>query len=462
MGRLFGIGGLVFGLGVVALYLVVNWSGHREWREVEAALTARGEPLTMADLVPGPVDPDENFAFAPVFAEIFAKPKGERRLDGLVKFVGQAAKGDSRLAGYARAVEADFGGSDEEAARVVLAEVALEEDVWDEIRAAALRPRTAWPADYTKGVAMNVDQVIPLLSLGQSLDAQARARVVLGRGREAMEDVLLLLNFADRTSEPSNLITHLVSCSLVGIAVGVVEFGIDSEAWAEDELRRISTALGEIDLLVSLQNGLRGERAAFLDVMRGTGRRGLRQMLEESVRGVMAENITVPHLWWILRPSGFNGEDRARYSQLMQRVIDAAAMPGGLPATADEVSGVVEIAGAGKVDFFRTPATYLAMDAIARIPRRTTYWATKLDLAVAACAIERFRRREGRLPEVLAELGADVPGDPMSGGDLRYRLADGERGYLLYSVGWDQEDDGGSGARADGERSEDATADWVW
>lgn len=84
----------------------------------------------------------------------------------------------------------------------------------------------------------------------------------------------------------------------------------------------------------------------------------------------------------------------------------------------------------------------------------------------AALALEHGRQTTGRLPERLGDLVPDflpaVPRDPMSGEDLRYRPA--SRGFLLYSVGTDGRNDGGSVRTEDGEtyRTLFDGRDWVF
>jgi len=66
-------------------------------------------------------------------------------------------------------------------------------------------------------------------------------------------------------------------------------------------------------------------------------------------------------------------------------------------------------------------------------------------LATTALAVEQFGNQHGRLPERLNELTpillAEVPEDPFTGAELKYRRT--EKGYLIYSVGPDRKDDGG-------------------
>ena len=96
---------------------------------------------------------------------------------------------------------------------------------------------------------------------------------------------------------------------------------------------------------------------------------------------------------------------------------------------------------------------------------------SRVDAAYIACALERYHLAHGTYPDSLDALSPyapqGLPHDLMSGDAYHYKLqTDGT--YLLYSVGWDQVDDGGKVAY----KSNDAHSlnreldrehgDWVW
>jgi hypothetical protein len=74
-----------------------------------------------------------------------------------------------------------------------------------------------------------------------------------------------------------------------------------------------------------------------------------------------------------------------------------------------------------------------------------------LRCAVAALAAERYRRRYGRWPDQLSALVPEflsaVPLDPFDGAPLRPRRTDD--GLVIYSLGADRQDNGGSINRDD-------------
>jgi hypothetical protein len=86
-------------------------------------------------------------------------------------------------------------------------------------------------------------------------------------------------------------------------------------------------------------------------------------------------------------------------------------------------------------------------------------------LARVACALERYHLTHGVYPENLDVLApqfiAAVPPDVINGRPLHYhRTPDGS--FLLYSVGWNEKDDGGvPGVRPSG-AYDYRTGDWVW
>ena len=76
--------------------------------------------------------------------------------------------------------------------------------------------------------------------------------------------------------------------------------------------------------------------------------------------------------------------------------------------------------------------------------------------AFLACGLERYRLAHGQYPDTLDALvpqfAEKLPHDIIGGQPLKYhRTADGQ--FVLYSVGWNEKDDGGvAGKTADGGR----------
>jgi hypothetical protein len=101
-----------------------------------------------------------------------------------------------------------------------------------------------------------------------------------------------------------------------------------------------------------------------------------------------------------------------------------------------------------------------------RTARKAAFAQTAVDCAVIACALERYRRDHGQYPDLLGALQPQfipkLPHDVINGEPLKYRRTEAGR-YILYSVGWNETDDGGlvCAAKAGNENSL-AQGDWVW
>jgi len=84
--------------------------------------------------------------------------------------------------------------------------------------------------------------------------------------------------------------------------------------------------------------------------------------------------------------------------------------------------------------------------------------------ALLACALERYRLANGSYPDSLESLAPKfldkIPQDVINGGPLQYHRADGS--YILYSIGWNEKDDGGTAASTSDNRPDLDNGDWVW
>ena len=85
----------------------------------------------------------------------------------------------------------------------------------------------------------------------------------------------------------------------------------------------------------------------------------------------------------------------------------------------------------------------------------------KKNQARIACALELWKLRNGRLPERLDELVpeflAGVPNQVVDKAPMIYRRVN-DQDYLLYSIAWNLQDDGGVVAHD----PEMGLLDWVW
>jgi len=107
--------------------------------------------------------------------------------------------------------------------------------------------------------------------------------------------------------------------------------------------------------------------------------------------------------------------------------------------------------------------------------QNTAYNQTLVNEALIVCALERYQLAHGEYPTTLEALVpqfiAKLPHDIIGGQPLHYRRADAPTAqssdaasgkFLLYSVGWNEKDDGGAVARTKNGTEDREQGDWVW
>jgi len=173
-------------------------------------------------------------------------------------------------------------------------------------------------------------------------------------------------------------------------------------------------------------------------------------------------------LAWLIRvaPRGWVRQNQVAYNQLMtlstldsfdasqQRIYPKkqAENTRKLAATINKVTPYYMLAGMAVPNFVRA----------AQVAAHNQTLAKQAELV---CALERYRLKNGNYPATLQTLAPDfietLPHDLITGEPFRYRRqANGQ--FLLYSVGWNEKDDGGVMAiNPQGQPAADE-GDWVW
>ena len=115
-----------------------------------------------------------------------------------------------------------------------------------------------------------------------------------------------------------------------------------------------------------------------------------------------------------------------------------------------------------------SPGSFIAANTIPNFTRAWQAAASNQDKArqaLLACALERYWLAHKSYPETLAALVPEfveqLPVDVINGHSFLYSLK-GKDAFLLYSVGWNEKDDGGVVARSPRGGIDLFQGDWVW
>jgi hypothetical protein len=235
------------------------------------------------------------------------------------------------------------------------------------------------------------------------------------------------------------IISMLVRVAGESVAIGQLEELLSTVDFSEEDLIAFQEDLRAADYMDNLHQALMGERVATITAIEDPGLQGDGRPQAGLWRWTQRDGIalTLEHMGELVAAT------EEPFSQAIQ--------------TADQTERRLrQITNSSPLNRIRyalpsllLPATSAVFQAAARIQAVN-------DLADTAIAIERYRRKHGKLPEKLEELVPEflpeVPLDPFDGQPLRYVVDD--EGCRIYSLGMNRTDEGGTG-NLDGRPDED-------
>jgi hypothetical protein len=462
---------------IIALFIgEENWRGRRAWNQYRQATEARGESLDFAAYVPKPVPDDRNFAATPFLGSFFQpgisiltndlfaraadyipgskheQDKSPRQFVDLVAWqmasaalrsgplkAGQQFKTDQAgLAARAAAAPAIMEGMQPDAA------------VFAELRAASAREFSRYPVKYDLENPWAI--LLPHLGLTEMvcnrLKLQACAELVAGQASQALSDVKLILSLADSFKSEPFLISALVRLRFVDqIAIQPVWEGLAEHRWTDAQLQELQARFLSYDFPADLQQSLKVERAC----------------------GILAVDLVKKQGIGRFILSGWLCQEKLNYCTLFdaQRkgVVDLEAKtisPDKVASNSDELTRQIYGGNQLKALLHHRAIAAMMLPALNRVEAKVAAAQTAADQAALACALERYRLANGQFPETLEALTPQFisrpPNDAITGQPYKYRRsADGQ--YILYSVGWNEKDDGGVPGKSLFDQSQ---GDWVW
>lgn len=244
------------------------------------------------------------------------------------------------------------------------------------------------------------------------------------------------------------LFPHLVRADLLDFVHGMFSQALNRAAFPDDTLIALLEGLHDprLNTIQSAAGGYIGELVLGLTFLTRPW-----EMDHASLDAEMNTFTTTPipaapprlNTAMVLgRFSGIGLYSRIAYVRIMKSLIDMGKLP---PHEVIQPKGL--LIDIEKAAFIRMPLAALLLPAYNRTFDSSVRALAQIVTARAAVAIERYRlAHDGRTPEALdalvpAYLEA-VPADPFDGAPLRYQpLPDG---YIVYSIGPNLQDDGGT------------------
>ncbi|MBI3191816.1 MAG: hypothetical protein HYZ36_04045, partial [Pedosphaera parvula] len=347
-------------------------------------------------------------------------------------------------------------------ARDVLFALRKFDPVLNELHEANRRPHTVFPVHYDENYAALLPYLGCLKSLSTVLRLRATASLAAGQNEDALRDIKLGFRIAESVKTEPLLISQLVRIAVLHVGMNSIWESLAAPRWSEPQLRELQQLLAGTELLADYERAMRGERAFGNDLMDKLRRRTYftRDRLTQDI-GLQSISQLVS-----LAPTGWLYQNQLCINRLHQErtlpLIDAAQHR----AYPEKCAGLDDLPEPRKTTPYNVFARML-FPAVTKAAAKTARSQATIDLATVACALERFRLANGQYPEQLAALVPrfieKLPLDLINGEPLKYRRTEDGR-FLLYSVGWNQTDDGGTIALTRSKRpsQQDEQGDWVW
>lgn len=333
---------------------------------------------------------------------------------------------------------------------------------FDDVREALKRPYAILPGDYTKPYEIPIPNFVLLRALAQTLGQRAQCYFLLGEPDKALRELTLVHDVCrilekPPTGQPETLVEAMINVAIIGLYVNVVAEGLQRHEWQEPQLTALQKQLEEINLPPILLRSFASELAASthtLETLPALKLRDLFPNLKESL---------LPFFRAALAPRGWIYQNMVTNAKLMCRRM----------AGFDSTDGIIRPEKFVDADreLKKIPMRY-KLFAVILIPnlnkasQTTAYNQTQVNEGQIACALERYHLAHSEYPDSLDALVPQfietIPHDIMGGQPLHYRRTDDGK-FLLYSIGWSEQDDGGRVAPHNEYGSVDfARGDWVW
>lgn len=417
-------------------------------------------------------------------ARIFLKAVTQPSLDDLKGFIPTNTIGDHGRLELAKTVDPNI--YQVQLTKNIQITAAADYLVWsdqfvpafDDIREALKRPYAILPGDYSEAYSMPIPNFVIMRELAQTLGQRAQCYLLLGEPDKALHELTLVHDVCrilekPPTGQPETLVEAMINVAIMGLYAQIISEGFQRHAWQEPQLIALQQQLKSINLPVFVTRGFEMELAGtthtlqttptskiagWFDVNPGTKNTSFWQDITDGKWVLPLEMWFMPRGWICQNMAAIGSFRWADGFDPENETI--------LPDKIEEdTRALSKMRG-------HSPLPYNFLAAIA-VPNFTKAWQTTaynqtlVNEAQIACALERCRLENGDYPDTLDVLVPKyietLPHDIIAGQPLHYRRTDDGK-FLLYSVGWNEKDDGGKQSpKGNNNWNIDfGKGDWVW
>ena len=448
---------------IAIIYAEEDWRGKRAWEKCKLELEAKGMVLDWDKFIPPPVPDYQNFFKAPKMAEWFVKNR-----QSITNQLTEQLRNPDTTATI----------TNETAAAKYLAWSEQFEPDFDQIREALKRSYARMDGNYSQPFEIPIPNFVAARALVQVLAQRTKCYLLLGQPGKALREVTLLndsRHFLERTptGQPMTLVDAMINVAIAGLYANTIADGLKKHTWQEPQLAALQEQLKKINLSPTVADAFKMELVGStrtFETHPAYKLGGLFKLVDLISGGASSSNKTrAGAFWWLLKNPMYLFLNLAPRGWWYQNLVSCAVIESksldGFDLEHDTISPRIFDEATHNLNQFldhKSPFKLLAAIAIPNTAKAAQTLArnqTLVNEAQIACALERYHLAHSEYPETLDALVPQfiekLPHDIIGGQPLHYRReASGK--FLLYSVGWNETDDGGvAGDKTD-------QGDWVW
>lgn len=420
-------------LGALVLVLfVANGLLNYYWgRQIEArlaAIKAAGQPVSLADLQSQSVPEHENAA--PVYRRAFkamSEPATARDIDMLNRVLYSHSQTPS-LADWAKAKSA-LTRCDRLVALIeeALSKPACQFSAYPVYKGSSQESLARHNALANEHYQMQAG----LRDATRLLCAKAILCAREGRTQDVVRYIQSALNVNDAIRQNAMLVDYLVDIAIINIALANMRQALIYCQPSEFELRQLDSALLRINVPELYKHAIEGERVHFL--MQNN------EFRKAGIKMPSSSGDTLAYLDFISRHLECT---RMNYSTALSKGLVGSSAADNLP--------------------FYAVFTKITAPVTARAAGARYKCEAEIACGRTFLALRSYKGRFGKYPRTLRDIRSgmnwELSADPFTGKDLVYKRV--RSGFILYSVGYDLKDNGGTSLQSRGQA--EPSGDIVW
>jgi len=309
------------------------------------------------------------------------------------------------------------------------------------VREALLLSKFAYPVDFSFGPDTQLPHLGRLKEISRITCLQAVADAEQAEPNKWAEDVVLALKVARTLDDEPIIISHLVRCAIIRMAVRATERSLNQVAPGVETCKLLQNAFDQATGTNLLALAFIGERAMTIPIFRLSWKEiqyaSQSDDPEQQPRKPQRYSGKPMAVLWL---TGFFERDLDFFLEVMDKSISIVRLPSPQNLQLTNYLDSASTLAAKRLDIYST----MLLPSFSRVIVREASTQAHVRLAITALAVERFRQERGQLPRSLEELAPEfllkIPTDPFDGAPLRYRVL--AKGYIIYSIDADGRDDG--------------------